>query len=110
MNGILLIALFVSVGANVMGGVILLVFNNASAQVEPNTRYFQKDFCENERNTLDGITYTNGEEISYGESGCPISQITISDWSEISTANKLVITNRLGVNGYNDVTSAVLSQ
>lgn len=79
------------------------------AQVEPNSRYFLKDFCAEQRDTLSGITYTNGQEISYSEGGCPSSSIVISGWNDISIANKQIITNRLAIDGYTDVTSQLSS-
>jgi len=79
----------------------------ANAQTMNDYRVFRKDFCVNEINLLNGINYVNGEDLSYGSSGCPQSDITISRWSELSTMNKTVISTRLATNGYTDVTSVI---
>lgn len=79
----------------------------ANAQTVNDYRIFRKDFCVNEINLLNGINYTNGDELSYGSSGCPVSDITISRWSELSTISKTLITSRLATNGYSDVTTAL---
>ena len=79
----------------------------ANAQIVNDYRIFRKDFCVNEINLLSGINYTNGDELSYGSSGCPQSDITISRWSELSAVSKTIISTRLDTNGYTDITNAV---
>ena len=87
--------------------ILYLDSNNAQAQVDPTIRYFAKDFCINEKTMLDGINYQNGDELSYGSQGCPISQIDIQRWNELSTVSKTIINSRMATNGYSDVTNQV---
>ena len=89
-------------------GVSLIYFGiNANAQTNNDIRFFAKDFCINEKNMLDGINYTNGDELSYGSQGCPVSQIDIQRWNELSTVSKTLINTRMATNGYSDVTNQV---
>jgi hypothetical protein len=80
---------------------------NATAQVNPQDRFFEKNFCETESTVLNGVNYISGSEISYSSSGCPVSSIVIHNWNDINTANKSLITARLSANGYSDVTEQV---
>ncbi len=82
----------------------------AQAQVEPTDRFFEKDFCASETTLLDGVNYTNGDELSYSSSGCPVSMKTIHRWNELGSAQQILITSRLNANGYDDVTAQVLAQ
>ena len=83
--------------------------NNSKAQAEinPNDRFFQKDFCNSELTLLNGINYSNGEDLSYDSSGCPVSMKVIHRWSELSTSNQIIINSRMATNGYSDVTNQV---
>jgi len=83
----------------------LIIYTNA--QLQNDDRFFQKDFCRTEINLLNGINYTTNEELSYDSAGCPISQITIHRWSELSTVSKTLITTRMNTNGYTDVTNVL---
>lgn len=79
----------------------------AIGQTEPIDRTFQKDFCQTEDNLLGGIQYTNGNDLSYDSSGCPISTKVIHDWNNISIANQNIINARMTANGYTDVTNTI---
>lgn len=77
------------------------------AQVENADRFFKKDFCANEVNLLSGINYTNGEELSYDSSGCPESIKVIHRWHELSVSQQNIVTNKLSLEGYTDITGVL---
>ena len=88
----------------------IILISNSNAQVQNDERFFQKDFCRAEINLLNGINYTTNEELSYDGAGCPVSQITIHRWSELSTVSKTLITTRMNTNGYTDITSVIQNE
>ena len=90
----------------------IYINQNAVAQTETSNRFFEKDFCLDERQFLSGdtITYNNGQPVSSGIS-CFTSQIVVSDWDNIRTTDQNLITNRLvQQNGYIDVTPVNVTQ
>lgn len=100
---IIALALTIAIGSTF----ILSLQQNAQAQVDPNDRFFQKDFCQAEQTILDDITYNTGNPISYDSQGCPISLKVIHGWNDISPTKQILITNRMTTNGYTDVTSTM---
>lgn len=96
-------------------GAIIIGFSSyvviaTNAQIEPVDKFFEKDFCQAENTLLDGILYTNGNELSYDSSGCPISVKVIHDWDNISTVNQNIIRARMSTNGYSEVVTSALEQ
>lgn len=80
----------------------------AQAQTEnEDRRFFQKDTCATEIALISDMRYTNGEEISFSTGGCIVVNQTIERWSEISVSDRLIITNRLAIQGYEDVTESM---
>ena len=91
-------------------GVSVLI-NSASAHSDPDElRFFEKDFCAGEDTILGDRTYTDGHELSYDSSGCPVSTIVIHNWDNITIGQKTIINTRMTTEGYNDVTAQLLSQ
>ena len=97
-----------AIGALISGFAIITQMNNpVEAEINPNDRFFAKNFCANENTLLTDVKYTNNEELSYDSNGCPVSQKVIHRWNELSQSTQIIVTNRLATNGYVDVTDEI---
>jgi len=101
---VIIIALSPVIAFIIYGGMLIV-----QAEINPTDRFFQKDFCIAENNLLSDILYLDLTELSYDSGGCPVSTIAVHKWGELTIASQNLITNRLALQGYVDVTEGGVS-
>jgi len=80
--------------------VIVSCISLANAQIQ--TSSIEKRFttCVNSIPELDNLRYSNGRQVSYDIIGCPITNVVIHNWQDVSVLEKSSITNTLATKGY----------
>ena len=82
----------------IIGAVIFLASGALSIYVNAQTNItdkFYKRECQTSIPTLDAIRYSDGRQLSYSVVGCPITDIVISEWNNVSPIDKITITNTI---------------
>ena len=80
----------------------VLVFGGLYAVAQIQTSSIEKRFttCVNSIPELDNLRYSNGRQVSYDIIGCPITNVVIHNWQDVSVLEKSSITNTLATKGY----------